>query len=189
MPRPPVTERPESTRDVSVTIIRVLDDQGNAVVSCALDLSVDDLQAGLRHMMTLRSCDARILISQRQGKTSFYIQYLVEEADSCAFQGSLRKGDINITTYRQAGLLIAGGYSIANMMCQVCSNDGDSSPVRQLSVFYSLKEHGFSRSRTGVTDAGQHRRPHGPPHIPRAPPGHRMSLSEKRLAPPKRPPV
>ncbi|MGO4560057.1 thiamine pyrophosphate-dependent enzyme [Mesorhizobium sp. 2RAF21] len=143
VPRPPVGERPENMRDMAFTIVRVLDDDGNAVGPWSPDLPVEQLQAGLRHMMTLKAYDMRMMIAQRQGKTSFYMQHLGEEAISCAFQGTLRLGDMNFPTYRQAGLLIAGGYSMARMMCQVYSNDGDSARGRQLPVFYSSKDHGF----------------------------------------------
>ena len=54
------------------------------------DLTVDQLKAGLRHMMLLRAFDARMLIAQRQGKTSFYMQSLGEEAVSCAFRMALK---------------------------------------------------------------------------------------------------
>jgi 2-oxoisovalerate dehydrogenase E1 component alpha subunit len=94
-------------------------------------------------MMTLRTFDARMLIAQRQGKTSFYMQHLGEEAISCAFRRALSPGDMNFPTYRQAGLLIAGGYSMVDMMCQVYSNSRDPLKGRQLPVMYSSKEHGF----------------------------------------------
>ena len=61
-------------------------------------------------MMTLRAFDARMQMAQRQGKTSFYMQHMGEEAVSCAFRKALEPGDMNFPTYRQAGLLIAGGY-------------------------------------------------------------------------------
>jgi 2-oxoisovalerate dehydrogenase E1 component alpha subunit len=143
--RPAVDEDPEAMRDLAFTIIRVLDREGHAVGPWAegLDLTDDDLRAGLRHMMTLRSYDTRMVIAQRQQKTSFYMQHLGEEAVSCAFRRALQPGDMNFPTYRQAGLLIAGGYPIKNMMCQVYSNDGDSARGRQLPVFYSSREHGF----------------------------------------------
>jgi len=82
-------------------------------------------------------------MAQRQGKTSFYMQHLGEEAISCAFRMALEPGDMNFPTYRQAGLLIAGGYPMVTMMCQVYSNDKDPMHGRQLPVFYSSKEHGF----------------------------------------------
>lgn len=143
--RPAVDEDPEAMRELAFTIIRVLNREGHAVGPWAegLALTDDDLRAGLRHMMTLRAYDARMVIAQRQQKTSFYMQHLGEEAVSCAFRRALQPGDMNFPTYRQAGLLIAGGYPIKNMMCQVYSNDGDSARGRQLPVFYSSKEHGF----------------------------------------------
>jgi 2-oxoisovalerate dehydrogenase E1 component alpha subunit len=94
-------------------------------------------------MMLLRAYDARMMVAQRQGKTSFYMQHLGEEAISCAFQCALDQGDMNFPTYRQAGLLIASGYPLLKMMCQVYSNDGDPVRGRQLPVFYSAREHGF----------------------------------------------
>ena len=54
-------------------------------------------------MMTLRAFDARMQMAQRQGKTSFYMQHLGEEAVSCAFRKALEPGDMNFPTYRQAG--------------------------------------------------------------------------------------
>jgi len=142
-PRPPVDARPEDIRDLAYTIIRVLDDQGNAVGPWAGSLTDEDLAEGLRHMMTLRAFDARMQLAQRQGKTSFYIQHLGEEAISCAFRKALKPGDMNFPTYRQAGLLIAGGYPMVQMMNQIYSNDQDPLKGRQLPIMYASKEYGF----------------------------------------------
>ncbi|OJT98618.1 MAG: 3-methyl-2-oxobutanoate dehydrogenase (2-methylpropanoyl-transferring) subunit alpha [Rhizobium sp. 63-7] len=141
--RPEIDEKPEDMRDLAFSIIRVLNRQGEAVGPWAGTLTDDELRDGLRHMMTLRAYDARMLMAQRQGKTSFYMQHLGEEAISCAFRMALEPGDMNFPTYRQAGLLIAGGYPMVTMMCQVYSNDKDPMHGRQLPVFYSSKEHGF----------------------------------------------
>jgi len=94
-------------------------------------------------MMTLRAFDARMQLAQRQGKTSFYIQHLGEEAVSCAFRKALKPGDMNFPTYRQAGLLIAGGYPMVQMMNQIYSNDQDPLKGRQLPIMYASKEYGF----------------------------------------------
>lgn len=141
--RPAIDEDPEEMRDLAFSIIRVLKRDGTAVGPWAETLGPDALIEGLRHMMTLRAYDARMITAQRQGKTSFYMQHLGEEAVSCAFQKALRPGDMNFPTYRQAGLLIAAGYPLTKMMCQVYSNDGDPVRGRQLPVFYSSREHGF----------------------------------------------
>jgi 2-oxoisovalerate dehydrogenase E1 component alpha subunit len=101
------------------------------------------LLAGMRHMMTLRAFDSRMVTAQRQGKTSFYIQQMGEEAVSCAFRRALEPGDMNFPTYRQAGLLIAGGYPMVDMMNQIYSNESDPLKGRQLPVLYSARDHGF----------------------------------------------
>jgi hypothetical protein len=84
--RPEIDESPENMRDLAFGIIRVLDPDGKAVGPWASALTAEELGGGLRHMMTLRANDARMLMAQRQGKTSFYMQHLGEEA--IRFRGS-----------------------------------------------------------------------------------------------------
>lgn len=141
--RPEVDADPADIRDLGYTIIRVLNRAGEAVGPWAGLL--DDAQAlqGLRDMMKVRAFDARMLMAQRQGKTSFYMQCLGEEAIACAFQRALSPGDMNFPTYRQQGLLVAGGYPLVDMMCQIFSNERDPLHGRQLPVMYSSKAHGF----------------------------------------------
>jgi len=141
--RPNVDVDAEAIRDLAFSVIRVLNRDGEAVGSWASALSDSELLEGLRHMMTLRAFDARMQMAQRQGKTSFYMQHMGEEAVSCAFRKALAPGDMNFPTYRQAGLLIAGGYSLVEMACQIYSNTRDPLKGRQLPVMYSSREHGF----------------------------------------------
>jgi 2-oxoisovalerate dehydrogenase E1 component alpha subunit len=141
--RPPVDCKADDIRDLAFSIIRVLDDAGEARGPWRPDLSGEELLRGLRHMMTLRAFDARMQTAQRQGKTSFYMQHTGEEAVSCAFRMALAPGDMNFPTYRQAGLLIAGGYPMVAMMNQIYSNAEDPLKGRQLPVMYSSKSHGF----------------------------------------------
>ena len=141
--RPAVEVDPKDIRDMAFSIIRVLDGEGRAVGPWAPQLSEADLVRGLRDMMTLRAFDARMQMAQRQGKTSFYMQHTGEEAVSSAFRIALSPGDMNFPTYRQAGLLIAGGYPLVDMMCQIYSNEKDPMKGRQLPVLYTAKDHGF----------------------------------------------
>jgi 2-oxoisovalerate dehydrogenase E1 component alpha subunit len=94
-------------------------------------------------MAKTRAYDGRMVMLQRQGQTSFYMQCAGEEAIACAFQTALRKGDMNFPTYRQQGLLIAQEWSVVDMMCQVLSNSKDRMMGRQLPVFYSSADAGF----------------------------------------------
>jgi len=141
--RPEIDEDPENMRDLAFTIIRVLNRDGEAVGPWAGTLTADELKEGLRHMMLLRAFDARMWNAQRQGKTSFFMQHLGEEAISTAFRRALNDGDMNFPTYRQAGLLIAGDYPILAMMNQIFSNDEDPLFGRQMPILYSAKDYGF----------------------------------------------
>ena len=143
VPRPEIDVASEDIRDLAYSIIRVLNREGEAVGPWSGMLSDEELLTGLRNMMKLRAFDSRMLMAQRQGKTSFYMQHLGEEAVSCAFRKALRNGDMNFPTYRQAGLLIADGYPMLEMMNQIFSNESDPLHGRQLPIMYSSKEHGF----------------------------------------------
>jgi len=141
--RPEVNADPEAIRDLAYSIIRVLNPDGEAVGPWAGLLENEELLQGLRHMMILRAFDTRMVMAQRQGKTSFYMQHMGEEAVSCAFRKALEPGDMNFPTYRQAGLLIAAGHSLEDMMCQIYSNERDPLRGRQMPVLYSSREDGF----------------------------------------------
>ncbi len=140
---PEINARPETMRDMAFSIIRVLNKHGEAVGPWADILGVNELKKGLNDMMVLRALDARMLNAQRQGKTSFYLQSLGEEAVSCAFQMALEKGDMNFPTYRQQGLLIANSYPLETMINQIFSNMADPLKGRQLPLLYSAKEYGY----------------------------------------------
>ena len=86
VPRPEVTADPEAIRELAYSVIRVLNRAGEAVGPWAGLLTDEELLQGLKDMMTLRAFDARMLMAQRQGKTSFYMQHMGEEAISCAFR-------------------------------------------------------------------------------------------------------
>ncbi|MCE7026760.1 3-methyl-2-oxobutanoate dehydrogenase (2-methylpropanoyl-transferring) subunit alpha [Jiella avicenniae] len=141
--RPPVDVDPAEIRDMAYSIVRVLNRAGEAVGEWAGTLTDEELLAGLKTMMRVRAFDRRMLMAQRQGKTSFYMQCLGEEAIACAFRKALEPGDMNFPTYRQQGLLIADDYPLVDMMCQIYSNRRDPLKGRQLPVMYSARKHGF----------------------------------------------
>lgn len=141
--RPPVDVNPQDIRDLAYSLVRVLDDDGEAKGDWLPALDSDTLRGGLRAMMKTRAYDQRMMRMQRQGLTSFYMQCTGEEAVACAFQSALRKGDMNFPTYRQQGLLIAQDWPIVDMINQILSNSADRIKGRQLPVMYSAKEAGF----------------------------------------------
>ncbi len=94
-------------------------------------------------MVLQRIFDDRMYRAQRQGKTSFYMKATGEEAVAITTAAALDRDDMNFPTYRQQGLLIARGYPLVEMMCQVYSNKGDKLHGRQLPIMYSSPDHGF----------------------------------------------
>ncbi len=144
MRKPDLDEKVERIALMRKQLVRVLDDDGQAIGPWVPDdLTPHDLLTGLRDMMLVRAFDARMLRAHRQGKTSFYMQCLGEEAIACAQQRALSPADMHFPTYRQQGLLIAGGYPLVDMMNQILSNTHDPLQGRQLPVMYSSKAHGF----------------------------------------------
>ncbi|WP_425409514.1 3-methyl-2-oxobutanoate dehydrogenase (2-methylpropanoyl-transferring) subunit alpha [Hyphococcus sp.] len=142
-PKPPIDVEAGDIRDLAYTIIRVMNREGEAVGPWAEMLNDDQLKEGLEDMVRVRAFDARMLMAQRQGKTSFYMQALGEEAIACAFSKALQPGDMNFPTYRQQGLLLSSDYPMVDMMNQIYSNAADPLQGRQLPIMYSSKEHGF----------------------------------------------
>ncbi len=143
MPRPPVDTPAAEMLELGYGMVRVLDGDGLAVGPWAGSLAVDELRQGLRDMLTVRAFDTRMLRAHRQGKTSFYMQSLGEEAVACGQRRALEDGDMCFPTYRQQGLLMTSGYPLVDMVNQIYSNSHDPMKGRQLPVLYSSKAKGF----------------------------------------------
>ncbi len=137
--RPDVNARARDMEALAVELVRVLDDDGNAVGPWHPHLDVQDLQVGLRHMLLTRLFDDRMQRTQRAGKISFYMRSLGEEAVSVAAGMALRPGDMLFPSYRNQGLHIVRGTALVDMMCQLLSNTRDMCKGRQLPVMYHSK--------------------------------------------------
>ena len=143
LPRPDIRCDAEDTNDLARSLIRVLNDEGDAVGAWAPRLEPAVLVQGLRNMLLVRAFDDRMYRQQRQGKTSFYVKCTGEEAVAVAQTMALDPGDMCFPTYRQQGALISRGYPLVQMMNQIYSNAADPMQGRQLPVMYSSKAHGF----------------------------------------------
>ena len=144
-----VTPRPDSAvpagemRDLAYGLVRVLDDDGRAVGPWNPRLTPDVMRRMLRAMALTRAFDDRMFRAQRQGKTSFYMKSLGEEAVSIGATFALQRDDMCFPSYRQQGILIARDWDLVDMMNQIFSNRGDRLKGRQLPIMYSVKEGNF----------------------------------------------
>jgi 2-oxoisovalerate dehydrogenase E1 component alpha subunit len=141
--RPDTAASAHDFTDLAYTMVRVLDDEGRAVGPWNPKLTPDTLRRMLRSMALVRAFDERMFRAQRQGKTSFYMKSLGEEAVAVAAAYALNRDDMCFPSYRQQGLLIARDFPMVNMMNQIYSNRGDKLQGKQLPVMYSEKEFGF----------------------------------------------
>ena len=130
-------------RDLPFQLIRVLDDDGAAVGPWAPAIDPAKLAAGLRAMLLTRIFDERLFRAQRQGKTSFYMRSLGEEAIPVAQSLLAGAGDMCFPTYRDLGWLMARDYPLLDLVNQIFSNAQDPLQGRQLPILYSARAHGF----------------------------------------------
>jgi len=136
VPRPDVNARVRDIGNLATELVRVLDDQHRAVGPWHPHLDAPDLQIGLKHMLLTRVFDDRMQRTQRQGKITFYMRSLGEEAVSVAQAMALRPGDMLFPSYRNQGLYMVRGRPLVDLMCQLLSNTRDMCKGRQLPVMY-----------------------------------------------------
>jgi 2-oxoisovalerate dehydrogenase E1 component alpha subunit len=137
--RPPIGSRTRDIEYLSKGLVRVLDDDHTAKGPWNPNLDATQLQIALRWMMLTRALDERMWQIQRQGRISFYMQSLGEEAVSIAQGMALRPGDMCFPSYRNQGLYLYRGVKLVEMMCQCLSNTRDMCQGRQLPIMYHTK--------------------------------------------------
>jgi 2-oxoisovalerate dehydrogenase E1 component alpha subunit len=141
--RPDMTAHPAEMRDLAYDLIRVLDSEHRAVGPWDPQLDADTLRQGLRLMVLDRIFEERMFRAQRQGKISFFMRALGEEAISVGHALALSKNDMCFTSYRQQGILLARGCPLSDMMNQVYSNAQDKQHGLQMPMHYSFPDYGY----------------------------------------------
>jgi 2-oxoisovalerate dehydrogenase E1 component alpha subunit len=131
------------TAPLCTDMVRVLGEDNQAHGPWNPRLSPERLRTILRDMALVRAFDSRMYRAQRQGKTSFYLKCMGEEATSVACTHALEPEDMIFPGYRQQGCLIARGYPLEAMINQIFSNKADKLKGRQLPILYSAREVNF----------------------------------------------
>ena len=92
--RPGISAKTRDIEHLAHEMVRVLDDDHQACGDWDPKLEPDDLQIALRTMVLTRTFDARMQRMQRQGKITFYVQSLGEEAVSVGQGMALKPKDM-----------------------------------------------------------------------------------------------
>jgi 2-oxoisovalerate dehydrogenase E1 component alpha subunit len=139
----PVVHQPTFIDGTSVEIpeLRILRQNGTTYPKA--DLPDIDQALATKMYQTLafhRVLDERMVASQRQGRLSFYMTALGEEATSVGGAAALEPQDMIMMQYREQGTLMFRGFSIENFMNQMFSNADDLGKGRQMPIHYGSKE-------------------------------------------------
>src|SRR3989440_9034880 len=120
--RPDITASARDIENLSLEMVRVLDDEQRSVGSWNPHLEAEELQVALRHMLLTRLFDDRMQKIQRQGRISFYIKSTGEEAVAGAQGMAPQPGGMLFPPHRQQGPPAGGGPHPGQLMCQGLSH-------------------------------------------------------------------
>src|SRR5210317_1796818 len=138
--RPPTDAKAADIEFLALEMVQVLDDDHVAQGPWDPHLDTETLIEALRLMVLTRVYDDRMQRMQRQGKITFYMQALGEEAVSIGQGLAFEDGDMMFPAYRNQGLYIMRDTGLVEMMCQCLSNSRDMCKGRQMPIFYQNKE-------------------------------------------------
>lgn len=94
-------------------------------------------------MQFIRILDERMIAAQRQGRISFYLSSLGEEAASIGSAAALIPEDMIMGQYREQGALAFRGFTVEQFMNQLFSNERDFGKGRQMPVHYGCADLNF----------------------------------------------
>ncbi|MGX5913720.1 thiamine pyrophosphate-dependent dehydrogenase E1 component subunit alpha [Aliidiomarina sp. Khilg15.8] len=94
-------------------------------------------------MQFIRVLDERMIAAQRQGRISFYLSSLGEEAASIGSAAALKFEDMIMGQYREQGSLAFRGFTVQQFMNQLFSNAEDLGKGRQMPVHYGCADLNF----------------------------------------------
>ncbi len=139
----PVVHTPTFIDGTSVEIpeLKILKQDGSVYEGS--DMPDMDEKLAVKVYKTLafhRVLDERMVASQRQGRLSFYMTALGEEAASVGGAAGLKSQDMIMSQYREQGALMFRGFSLEDFMNQMFSNEKDLGKGRQMPIHYGSNE-------------------------------------------------
>ncbi|WMN59934.1 thiamine pyrophosphate-dependent dehydrogenase E1 component subunit alpha [Pseudoalteromonas xiamenensis] len=126
---------------LNIPTITLLDQNGNLIDGAhAPELDKDTALRIYDTMRFIRLLDERMQAAQRQGRISFYMQCLGEEAAVTASAAALKDDDMIMAQYREQAALAYRGFTLEQFMNQMFSNEKDLGKGRQMPIHYGSNE-------------------------------------------------
>lgn len=138
-----VVHQPEfiDGHSVDIPILKILKQDGSVYKDAQLP-ELDDALANkiYKTLAFHRVLDERMVAAQRQGRVSFYMTALGEEAASVGSAAGLDDKDMIMAQYREQGALMFRGFRLEQFMNQMFSNELDLGKGRQMPIHYGSNE-------------------------------------------------
>ncbi|KDP39402.1 hypothetical protein JCGZ_03684 [Jatropha curcas] len=123
---------------------RVLDDNGQLIENINFTgVSKEIARKMYIDMVTLQTMDTIFYEAQRQGRISFYVTTVGEEAINIASAAALTIDDLVVPQYREPGVLLWRGFTLQEFANQCFSNRSDDCKGRQMPAHYGSKKHNY----------------------------------------------
>ncbi|KAJ0086731.1 hypothetical protein Patl1_08195 [Pistacia atlantica] len=128
------------SQEKRIPCYRVLDDNGEIINGSDLEpgtsVSKEVAVKMYNDMVTLQMMDNIFYEAQRQGRISFYLTSMGEEAISIASAAALSTEDYILPQYREPGVLLWRGFTIQEFANQLFGNKADYGKGRQMPIHY-----------------------------------------------------
>ncbi|KAK1413449.1 hypothetical protein QVD17_35222 [Tagetes erecta] len=127
-----------------INCYRVLNENGEVIVdSDSLKISKELAVKMYTNMVTLQVMDTIFYEAQRQGRVSFYLTTIGEEAINIASAAALSDNDFIFPQYREPGVLLWRGFTLQEFANQLFGNKYDQGKGRQMPIHYGSKKHNY----------------------------------------------
>ncbi len=125
---------------VEIPLLKVLQQDGSLYSGAQLpDIDEELATKVYKTLVYHRVLDERMVAAQRQGRISFYMAALGEEAASVGGAAGLKPQDMIMSQYREQGALMFRGFTTEQFMNQMFSNEKDLGKGRQMPIHYGSK--------------------------------------------------
>lgn len=126
---------------VAIPILKILKQDGTVYANATLP-DIDQTLATkiYKTLVFHRVLDERMIAAQRQGRVSFYMSALGEEATTVGGAAALDDDDMIMAQYREQGALMYRGFKLEQFMNQLFSNEKDLGKGRQMPIHYGSNE-------------------------------------------------
>ena len=126
---------------LNIPTLKILSETGDVYPGATVpNISQDTALRLYRTMRFIRMLDERMQAAQRQGRISFYMQCLGEEAAVTASAAALDDNDMIMAQYREQAALHYRGFRLDQFMNQMFSNELDLGKGRQMPIHYGSNE-------------------------------------------------